>query len=616
MQKKNPIEYVLPAVFGLSVFLFFWKLLPCHLHYQEQFQLFLFTKNYFLETCSRPGGFSNYSGRFFTQFYVSSPVGALLMSCFLTGIQQLFHAILRRYDRRNDQRPQNRLPDDFRSSLRLLLSFLPSLFFWYLFCDENTQAGGVIALLLTLLSTLFGTLPKSVTVRRSYLFASIPILYWIAGGTVLLSVLLLILYEWRSTSKHLLADITAVCVALSLPFVTKYCAAQYPLSRYWWGVDYLHFTNNSPRMIGYLWILILLIVIAFTFLFPLKTAKAKISRFSHSIIVFLSLLLAIYLVILKVAYPQNLSKEEIMAYDYHCRMKNWDKIIRMADRKSPAVPMTVACLNLALYKTGQMPDRMFDFYQNGPEGLLPTFQRDFMIPTVGGEPYWYLGFINTAQRFAFEAMEALPDYQKSVRSIKRLAETNLLNEYYNTASKYLGLLENTLFYSAWAKDARACLYNSDKIDAHPEWGEIRRFRTDDDFLFSKKDKDMMLGLFFQQHPDNRMAYEYLMAYALLTKDIRNFPNYFQMKKNFTYREIPKSWQEALAYIWGLSNNNMDSLPFPVNVSVKQQVMAYANIYASMESPEPALRNQFSKTYWYYFHFRKYNQSNTESQLQY
>jgi hypothetical protein len=324
----------------------------------------------------------------------------------------------------------------------------------------------------------------------------------------------------------------------------------------------------------------------------------------------------IYFVIFKSAYSKHLWKEELMAYDYHCRMQNWDEVVEMAKKKSPTVPVTVSCLNLALYQTGQLPDKMFDYFQNGPEGLLPTFQRDFMIPTVAGEPYYYLGFVNTAQRFAFEAMEAMPDYQKSVRSIKRLAETNLINGYYEAASKYLYLLENTLFYRKWAKETRSYLYDDAKIEAHSEWGKIRRFQTERDFLFSSREKDMMLGIFFQQNPDNRMAYEYLMAHTLLSKDVRNFPLYFQLKKDFSYPEIPKSWQEALVYIWGLTNSDMDAIPFPVGKSVKQNVANYANIYTSMESPEPVLRKQFPKTYWYYYHFRDYGQTNTENPLQY
>lgn len=54
------------------------------------------------------------------------------------------------------------------------------------------------------------------------------------------------------------------------------------------------------------------------------------------------------------------------------------KIIEKAEAKSPTSPFGVTCLNLALGKTGQLGDRMFQFYQNGTEGLLPHFQRDFV----------------------------------------------------------------------------------------------------------------------------------------------------------------------------------------------------------------------------------------------
>ena len=627
MQKKFSIfNFQLSIKFGLSVFLFFWKLFPYHLHFKEQFQLFLFTQDYLVETVSRPGGFSNYVSYFFTQFFISSFVGALLMSCFLTGIQLLVYAIIRKIRKS-------------KSSVGSLLSFLPALLYWYFLCDENTQIAGVIALLLALISTLIGISLKSHSARRIYLFASIPVLYWLAGGVVLLSVLLLIFYEWcsrrdvarnvstmRNISINCILSIAAIAITVSLPFITKYFLAQYTLERYWWGPDYVFYVNDSPFAISYSWILTFLIVVGVSFLPKAKSVKPKSFMrkigywrrpIFNSVIQLFILLFCIYFVILKNAYPQNLVKEEIMAYDYHCRMQNWDKIIKIADRKSPTIPMTVACLNLALYKTGQLPEKMFSYYQNGPEGLLPAFRRDFMIPTVGGEPYFYLGFVNTAQRFAFEAMESIPDYQKGARSIKRLAETNLINGNYEAAAKYLNLLEKTPFYKKWAKYTRTYLYNDAKIDAHPTWGEIRRFQIDEDFMFSDGEKDMMLGIFFQRHPDNRMAYEYLMAYTLLNKDIRNFPIYLRLKKNFTYPEIPKSWQEALIYVWGLQHDVMDdSLPFPVRNTIKQNAVDYAKIYTSMESPEPTLRKHFPKTYWYYLHFRDIKQTNAEQMPQY
>ena len=604
VMENKKLNMILPVVYGFCVFLFFWKYFPGHLHFHEQYQLFLFTKSYFIETVSRPGGFCNYAGRFFTQFFLSSFAGAIIVGCFMTGVQQLVFAIIRRF-RKHDA--------------ALFLSFLPSLFYWYLFCDVNSQTGGLIVLLFTLIFALAGTFPKSPSVRRIYLFAGIPVLYWLAGGAAILFVIVLCVYERlrcrdaaRNIASGVLPAVAAVCFTFSMPFIAKFFLKQQVWSRYWWGVDYIHFTISHPYMIIYLWILILVAVCLVLFLPEMKKLRTVIGGFA----LFFTLLLCIYTVIFQFACSQNLSQEEIMMYDHHCRMKNWNKIIEAANRKSPTIPMTVSCLNLALYKTGQLPEKMFEYFQNGPEGLLPSFQRDFMIPTVGGEPYYYLGFVNTAQRFAFEAMEAFPDYQKSGRSIKRLAETNLINGNYEVASKYLFLLENTLYYRKWAKETRKYLYDDAKIATHPEWGEIRRFQTEKDFLFSSEERDMMLGFFFQQNNQNRMAYEYLMAYTLLSKDIRNFSLYLQMKTGFNYREIPKSWQEAMVYIWGLTNDVTNDIPLPVSKSVKQDVAAYAKIYTTMQSPEPTLRKQFSKTFWYYLHFRDYQQTETDKHTQY
>lgn len=603
MPQLNRLHLLFTVVFGIGIFFFFYSCLPHHLHYREQFQLFLFTKSYFFETCSRPGGFSNYLGRFLTQFYLFAGLGALIVSLMLVGIQQLVYAMGRRFK---------------DTSAGWFLSFFPALFYWYLLCDENSQQGGVAALLLVLLFSLLLTFLKSNRWRRMALIVMIPVLYWIAGGVVVLAVVWLIGYEWikikQDKKTGSLFSIAAVLLVIACPLAAKYFIVQYPFERLMWGVDYVHFTGSSPIQMAYLWVLIIVLTIFLPYFPPITNKQIRRILFPVQAVV---LVLTAYIGIWRIAYPNNASKEEIMAYDYYCRMKKWDKIIQMANRKSPSVPMTVACLNLALYQTGQLPERMFDYFQNGPEGLLPTFQRDFMIATVSGEPYYYLGFVNTAQRYAFEAMEALPDYQKSVRSFKRLAETNLINGDYKLAGKYLHFLENTLFYKKWAKETRTYLYNDDKINVHPEWGKIRRFQTKVDFLFNEKEKDKMLAVFFQQSRDNRMAYEYLLAYALLAKDIQKFPELFLLEKDFSYPVIPKSYQEALIYIWGLSHNELtDSIPFPVNNSVKQAVETYAQIYTSSSMPEPLLKQRFSKTFWYYLHFRQYNRPNQNTLYQY
>jgi hypothetical protein len=106
-------------------------------------------------------------------------------------------------------------------------------------------------------------------------------------------------------------------------------------------------------------------------------------------------------------------KYELIEYDYLVRIQNWNGIIAKAEKKMPDLPMSVCATNLALAMTNQLGDRAFDFYQHGSEGLLPKFERNFATTQLTGEVYFWLGLVNTAQRFAFEAMEAIPNYNKS-----------------------------------------------------------------------------------------------------------------------------------------------------------------------------------------------------------
>ena len=57
-------------LFGVAVLLFFGRVYPHHLHYQEQYQLFLFDSAYVWDIVKLPGGIADLLGRFCTQFFL------------------------------------------------------------------------------------------------------------------------------------------------------------------------------------------------------------------------------------------------------------------------------------------------------------------------------------------------------------------------------------------------------------------------------------------------------------------------------------------------------------------------------------------------------------------
>ena len=136
---KN-LRGIYTLLFGVAVLLFFGLAYPHHLHYQEQYQLFLFDSTYVWDIVRLPGGVADLLGRFCTQFFLYAWVGALIIALLLSAVQLLTLRLL------NYQLSIIHYP------LLYALSFVPSFLLWLFLLDENALLGGVWAVLLTLLA--------------------------------------------------------------------------------------------------------------------------------------------------------------------------------------------------------------------------------------------------------------------------------------------------------------------------------------------------------------------------------------------------------------------------------------------------------------------------------
>jgi hypothetical protein len=173
---------------------------------------------------------------------------------------------------------------------------------------------------------------------------------------------------------------------------------------------------------------------------------------------------------------------------------------------------------------------MFEYNQNGIAGLLPDVKEDATSPIPTAEAFYQLGMINVAQRTVFEAQEAILDFQKSARCYKRLAQTNLINGQYEVARKYLSALQKTLFYRDWAGETLLLLGNEEAIARHPEYGRLRKSAYRDDFYFSDHVTPEMLESLYAGNTENRLAYQYLLAYYMLTGDREGFNKFMSNKQ--------------------------------------------------------------------------------------
>ena len=226
----------------------------------------------------------------------------------------------------------------------------------------------------------------------------------------------------------------------------------------------------------------------------------------------------------------NFRAEKVMQYDFMARHQQWNRILETANREKPNNQIGVTVQNLALAMHGVLLDQLFNYHQNGIAGLLPDVKEDATSPLPTAEAFYQLGMINVAQRTVFEAQEAILDFQKSGRCYMRLAQTNLINGQYEVARKYLSALQKTLFYHDWANETLPLLGDEAAIAKHPEYGRLRKMAYDDDFYFSDHVTPEMLQSLYLRNRDNGLAYQYLVAYYLLTGDQEGYNNFISSIK--------------------------------------------------------------------------------------
>ena len=560
-------KLLLPGVFTLAAFLFFWLAYPYHVYNQEQFQLFRFSWRYLFETLAVPGGLADWCGRFLTQFFYFSAAGSLILALLLAAIQVSTAALAKNL-----------------SPLGYALTFIPPVLLLLYFCDADAMPCTLVAILLSLLCALAILRIRPTLLRNIIAVVATALLYFLLGP---LSVLFIVAYLVHE--RKLLPGVLMVA-AFALSVVCIHRMMGYPYYRLLYGINYYRFHHHMP---AWPWIAATAeaLVLALSPLFK-RQGKAWEEMGTFAAVMALG--------VLGVVLCYDNEKETYLKYDFLTRRFQWNTILAEARKDNPQKPYEMASVNLALVKTGNF-HRMFDFYQNGTDGLLPEYANDFMHPLIPSEAYFQLGMVNASQRYTFESQELIPDFQKSVRAYKRLAETNLVNRNYKVSEKYLKALEKTLFYREWALSRIAMCGNEAAIDADPGYGYLRNVRLHDhDFLFNRQSMESMLAYLVQENPSNHMALEYLLAWDLLDKNLKGFVNFCPFEG---YTEgVPRCYQEAFLLDFAETTQSLVNVPAFIDREVLTSFSLFMQEHGS-GTPAETLAKRFGNTYWYYYFYR-------------
>lgn len=580
---------LLSLLFGVAVVIFWSVPYMSGLCFQEQYQMFLFDIGYFLERIVLPGGLADYISEFLVQFYYMPVLGGTIIALLLMSIQAISWGLMKQYG----------MKAVFPG---YLLSFVPSIVLWCAMGDQNLLLSFVVALSGALLMGWIHNRFHNRLVKVVFELVSTALVYWFLGPVVFLYAALMIgdtLMKGKQNG-HILSSLgySACLLILTVAWILLTTQSlQYPLYRIFSGLNYYRYPGTvSPLPLG---VMIWTVVVVFFGMVP--DGHAWIKKLQQSKVV---MVLAYVLVIVASWFGIKASFDamtyDLIDYDFLVRTEQWDKIIEKAEKKPATTPLGVSCVNLALSQKGMLADRLFEFYQNGGEGLFPTFTRDMISPVSTAEIFFRLGMVNDAERYMFEAQEAIPNHRKSARLTRRIIECEIINGNYQVAAKLLRRLQKTLFYSNWANQMMALLGNEKAINRHPIYGKLRKYREKkQDFLFSDREMDQMLGLLFLNDNHNRMAYEYLMCYELLQRDLEKFVQYYPLGRFVGYDHIPRSFQEILIGNWMKTHSDPRTIPYSVDAQNVNNTLNFIQLY--MQNPKnPQLGQQpYVSNAWHY-----------------
>ena len=580
---------LLSLLFGVAVVIFWAVPFVGGLCFQEQYQMFLFDTGYFLERIVLPGGLADYISEFLVQFYYMPVLGGAIIALLLIGIQTAVWGLMEQYGAKHD------FPG-------YLLSFLPSIALWCAMGDQNVLLSFGVALFGALVIGWIHNRFHNRLVKVVFELVSTALVYWFLGPVVFLYAALMIgdtLKNAQQKGNFLSGIGYSFCIlVLTIAWILLSTQTlQYPMYRIFAGLNYYRY----PGAVSTLPFIVMACAVVIPFLGMVPCRQKTMQKLQQSKVV---MVLSYVVVIMASWFGIKASFDEmtydLIDYDFLVRTEQWDKIIEKAEKKPATTPLSVSCVNLALSQKGVLADRLFEFYQNGGEGLFPTFTRDMISPVSTAEIFFRLGMVNDAERYMFEAQEAIPNHRKSARLTRRIIECEIINGNYQVAAKLLRRLQKTLFYSNWADQTMALLGNEKAINRHPIYGKLRKYREKkQDFLFSDREMDQMLGLLFLNDNHNKMAYEYLVCYELLQRDMEKFMQYYPLGRFVGYDHIPRTFQEILIGNWMKTHSDPRTIPYSVDAQNVNNTLNFIQLY--MQNPkDPQLSQQpYVSNAWYY-----------------
>ena len=241
----------------------------------------------------------------------------------------------------------------------------------------------------------------------------------------------------------------------------------------------------------------------------------------------------------------------LLQITYAADRERWADVLAHVQRFPPGNAhrsglRTVFQINRALYFSGDLLDRMFCYVQNLNAPTLALRYRNAltiasMVPLEGSDVLFQLGRINESEHLAYEALVV---FGERPRTLKRLIYIHALKGQPDAARRFLNLMQRSLLHRRWA-----CRI-SRQLDADPTLSNLPVIASRRELMITSDaegelDREAMFSQLLERNRRNRMAFEYLIAYYLMTRQLDKVVENLYRLDDFDYPHLPRHCEEAL-----------------------------------------------------------------------
>ncbi len=598
MRIKETIRNPNFCFLSFFLFLFFYYLLvfDSSIYYHYHQPIFLFDKTYLQEFLLYPGGPVEWVTQFFLQFFYFDLLGSLIISALSLSIFVIVYKLIKKIG---------------NFGYFLVLSFLPVIL---LLIIQNHYDFPLLITVKYLFALLFFLIYVKIPNRHKIFIVFLScLIYYILGGWVyLFYVLLCILHELlfrEGRGKYIYAGLNSLVY-----FIYPYIAARYLFTinfkeAYLYIVPYVFYYEPflfKPNLYFYLFFLSLPVLKMGIFIY-LKYIKVRIgsknkslSGLNHTLAQSIFILLT-GLLILFVSFDWQEKKK--IQIDRLAEQGQWKEILSLyqgIDKYDRLVNFNV---NRALYHTGQLLDNLFDYPQLiGTDGLFIDKIIASQVAIPASDLYFDLGHINASQVMAYEGQTK---FIYNPRILKRLTLTNIINGKYVIAKKFLDLLNKSILHKRWVKHYENYLFNESLIESDSLIQLKRIQKPEFDFFIANKNPNVDLIELLKENENNKMAFEYLMAYYLLECRLGNLIEHLNKFRELGYGKLPRHIEEALLLVAPIFQSKNIRIEQSINPQTIERFNRFNMIYAQSENEvkaKEALEKEFHNTYWYYVRY--------------